>query len=74
MVVICEFYGGHLLPIYLLQAIYSFSRDPHSTPVPMMLLIKKKIRIVSMSKIMMLLTLIVVIFMSLTLKLTPSLT
>ena len=34
MVVICLFYGGHLLPIYLLWAIYSISRDPHSTPVP----------------------------------------
>ena len=34
MVVICGFYGGHLLPIYLLWAIYSFSGDPHSTPVP----------------------------------------
>ena len=36
MVAICGFYGSHLLPIYLLQAIYSFSRDPHSTPVPAM--------------------------------------
>ena len=36
MVIICGLYDGHLLPIYLLQAIYSFSRDPHSTPVPKM--------------------------------------
>ena len=34
MVVIYGFYKSYLLPIYLLQAIYSFSRDPHSTPVP----------------------------------------
>ena len=37
MVVICGLYDGHLQPIYLLQAIYSFSRDPHSTPVPVSL-------------------------------------
>ena len=37
MVVICGLYDGHLLPIYLLQAIYSFSRDRHSTPVPIRL-------------------------------------
>ena len=34
MVVIYGFYEGHLLPIYLLRAIYSISRDRHSTPVP----------------------------------------
>ena len=34
MVVIYRFNEGHLLPIYLLRAIYSISRDRHSTPVP----------------------------------------
>ena len=38
MVGICGLYDGHLPPIYLLRAIYSFSRDPHSTPVPKIVL------------------------------------